>query len=49
MLYLIIYMMYQNKVIIGLFGWGGFWLMDLDLRVQIQILCLKSIDLKSKF
>ena len=29
----------------GLFGWGGFGLMDLDLRAQIQILCLD--DLKS--
>jgi hypothetical protein len=29
----------------GLFGWGGFELMDLDLRAQIQILCLD--DLKS--
>jgi hypothetical protein len=29
----------------GLFGWGGFGLMDLDLRAQIQILRLD--DLKS--
>jgi hypothetical protein len=29
----------------GLFGWGGFRLMDLDLRAQIKILCLD--DLKS--
>jgi hypothetical protein len=29
----------------GLFGWSGFGLMDLDLRAQIQILCLD--DLKS--
>ena len=29
----------------GLFGWGGFGLMDLDLMAQIQILCLD--DLKS--
>jgi hypothetical protein len=27
----------------GLFGWGGFGLMDLDLRVQIQILCLDDL------
>jgi hypothetical protein len=31
--------------LISLFGWGGFGLMDLDLRAQIQILCLD--DLKS--
>jgi hypothetical protein len=29
----------------GLFGWGGFGLMDLDLRVQIQILCLDDLKL----
>jgi hypothetical protein len=28
---------------IGLFGWSGFGLMDLDLRVQIQILCLDDL------
>jgi hypothetical protein len=28
---------------IGLFGWGRFGLMDLDLRVQIQILCLDNL------
>jgi hypothetical protein len=27
----------------GLFGWGGFGFMDLDLRVQIQILCLDDL------
>ena len=27
----------------ALFGWGGFGLMDLDLRVQIQILCLDDL------
>jgi hypothetical protein len=27
----------------GLFGWGGFELMDLDLRAQIQILCLDNL------
>jgi hypothetical protein len=27
----------------GLFGWGGFGIMDLDLRTQIQILCLDDL------
>jgi hypothetical protein len=35
----------KKKNFFGLFGWGGFGLMDLDLRTQIQILCLD--DLKS--
>jgi hypothetical protein len=34
-----------QEFIYGLFGWGGFGLMDLDLRAQIQILCLD--DFKS--
>ena len=27
----------------GLFGWGWFGFMDLDLRAQIQILCLNDL------
>ena len=33
---------YPNGTL-GLFGWGGFGLMDLDLRAQIQILCLDNL------
>jgi hypothetical protein len=33
---------YLNEIN-GLFGWGGFGLMDLDLRTQIQILCLDDL------
>ncbi len=29
----------------GLFGWSGFGFMDLDLRVQIQILYLDDLKL----
>jgi hypothetical protein len=35
----------HGKVTNGLFGWGGFGLMDLDLRTQIQILCLDDLKL----
>jgi hypothetical protein len=34
---------HSNKFSIGLFGWGGFGLMDLDLRAQIQILYLNNL------
>jgi hypothetical protein len=30
----------MEENISGLFGWDEFGLMDLDLKVQIQILCL---------
>jgi hypothetical protein len=32
-------------VLYGQFGWGGFGLIVLDLRVQIQILCLNDLKL----
>ena len=41
----IILTMTNAEFINGLFGWGEFGLMDLDLKAQIQILCLD--DLKS--
>jgi hypothetical protein len=34
-----------NEGISGLFGWGGFGTRDLDLRAQIQILCLDDLKL----
>jgi hypothetical protein len=33
----------QSMEDLGLFGWGGFEHMDLDLRAQIQILCLDDL------
>ena len=35
--------MNEHEFLYGLFGWSGFELMDLDLRVQIQILCLDDL------
>jgi hypothetical protein len=32
-----------SKIYGGLFGWSGFGFMDLDLRAQIQILCLDNL------
>ena len=32
-----------NRKNIGLFGWGEFGLMDLDLRAQIQVLYLDDL------
>ena len=33
----------QNVIHFYPFGWGGLGLMDLDLRAQIQILCLDDL------
>ena len=36
----------SNEVLVilcGLFGWGGFGFMDLNLRVHIQIFCLDGL------
>ena len=32
-----------RQISCGMFGWGGFGLMNLDLRAQIQILCLDDL------
>ena len=32
-----------RQISCGQFGWGGFGLMNLDLRAQIQILCLDDL------